>query len=149
MDDSSELVASLIALAGEGSHVAIKLSEFGSMVDWAFAAELGLLSQSLSAISKGIERKTGKEEQVKELARKVVEASRSLLGDLQKVIKELDRTRASDLTPPAPGWAGSLLWLDEAPLRSPIDALRYCSALLVASSDAAEACYREAPEKIL
>jgi hypothetical protein len=147
------LIGSIIGLAGTCAKYALYLytiaDDIGSAGKEArtFATEISLFSQSLSAVSKSLERKSGKNDRLVEIAIVVTKACESLLEDLQALI--------GDLTLAPPNFTSlykRIKWVFQKPkicaLRVSIESFKSTLILLVATIDSAEASYRTAPELI-
>ena len=149
------LVASIIGIAGAGAKLALALYQFADAIGSAgheartIATEVSLFSQSLSAVSKSLDRKSSKDESLKDVAEAVTKACHSLIEDLRLFLKELLPTRKSTFDT----YSKRVKWVLRKPkvrsLRSSIESVKSTLTLLVASVDTAEASRTHAPETIM
>ncbi|KAK5119969.1 hypothetical protein LTR85_007045 [Meristemomyces frigidus] len=153
------LVASIIGLAGSGAKLALSLYSIADSIGSAgreariIAAEVSLFSQSLTALSKSLKRRTSQTSKLCETAQVLMVSCHSILEELSELVGELApascrvrrRNKMSELI-------ARMKWLFRRPkmafLRSSIESFKCTLTLLVSSMDLTEADEYSAPEEI-
>jgi hypothetical protein len=85
----------MVGLAGAGAKLALVLFQIADSIGSArkearaIAIEVSLFSQSLTAVSKCVEKKSNEQKCLKKIARVVTQACESLLEDLKAILKNL------------------------------------------------------------
>lgn len=153
------LVSAIIALAGAGAKLGIQLYAIADSVGSAgrearmIAAEVSVFSQSLTALSKTLERRTSEGERLQEIAQSLLNGCQAVLLQLSELTAELAPVSYSKFQHGAVmSLVARVKWLLQKPkvefIRRSIDSFRSTLILLVTSMDLTEALDRKAPEEI-
>lgn len=168
------LVASIIALAGTGAKISLTLFAVADSIGSAardartIAREISGFSNALAAMSRCLERKTARSEQLREIALVLAEDCKTLLTDMTSLLGELASvqqagvegnargTRVNSMGSSALGRVRSLparvAWVFQKPkvvfMRSAVESFKSTLVLLVSSMDYAEAAEKHAPPAV-
>jgi hypothetical protein len=145
MAEAVALVASIVGLAGTGAKLALQLYTIADGIGSAgaearsIAKEITLFSQSLTAVSKSLERDGNADMRLHEIAKAVVEAAEGLVTDLQCLVEDL---RPKSTTTMA-SYVKRIKWVLKKSkvqmMRSSVESFKTTLILLVATIDSVQA----------
>ncbi len=160
MAEVAGLVAAVIGLAGAGAKLALGLYNISDTIGSAgrevrtVATEISLFSQSLTALSKNLQRKIAETTKIYEIVLSLQQSCQSLLDELHTILEDLlpySLMRSASCKQPL-RTRMKIKWVFQKPrvlfLRGSLESFKITLVLLVASIDYAEATSRNAPETI-
>lgn len=151
----ADMCTSMVGLAGAGAKLALVLFQIADSIGSAgkearaVATEVSLFSQSLTAVSRCLEKKSDEQTALRRIALVVTEACESLLDDLRAVLKYLVTSPGSNFA----AYCGRVQWILRRPkvnaMRRSVESFKSTLVLLIATMDSVEATHHQAPDTIL